>query len=51
MMKSMEQSVELVAKESEVLLENLSQCHFVNQKSHMIWSGLEADPPLWKDSN
>jgi hypothetical protein len=31
---------ELVEK-TEVLGENLPQCHFVHHKSHMTWPGLE----------
>jgi hypothetical protein len=27
---------------------NLSQCHFVHQKSHMDWRGVEPSPPLWE---
>jgi hypothetical protein len=26
---------------------NLSQCHFVNHKSHMDWPGIEIRPPQW----
>jgi hypothetical protein len=34
-MMSVEQSVERVVGETEVLGENLLQCHFVRNKSHM----------------
>jgi hypothetical protein len=37
-----EQSVELLAGETEVLGENLPQYHFV---CHMTWPGLEPGPP------
>jgi hypothetical protein len=35
MMKIMEQSVESLARETEVLGDNLPQCRFVHHKSHM----------------
>jgi hypothetical protein len=48
-MMSVEQSVEWeLAGETEVLGENLPQCHFVPQKSHMTWPGLEPGPPRWE---
>jgi hypothetical protein len=52
MMMSVEQSMEWeVAGEAEVLGENLSQCHFVHQKSDVTWPGLEPGPPRWEASD
>jgi hypothetical protein len=43
MMMSVEQSVEWELEgETEVLGENLLQCHFVH---HMTWPELEPEPP------
>jgi hypothetical protein len=48
-MMIVKQSVEYeLAGETEVLRENLSQCHFAHHKSHMNWPGLEPGPPLWE---
>jgi hypothetical protein len=27
---------------------NLSQCHFVHNKSNMDWPGIEPGPPRWE---
>jgi hypothetical protein len=48
MMMSVEQSVELVARETEVLGENLLQFHFVHLKSHIMLFGLEPLLPRWE---
>jgi hypothetical protein len=46
----MEKLVELLAREIEVLRENLSQCHFVHHKPHML-PRREPGPPWWEASN
>jgi hypothetical protein len=48
-MMSVEQSVEWdLEGETEVLGENLPQCHFVHHKSRMTLLGLEPGPPQWE---
>jgi hypothetical protein len=49
MMMSVEQSVEWKsAEETEVLEENLSQCHLFHHKSHMTCPGIEPGLPRWE---
>jgi hypothetical protein len=49
MMMIVEQSVEYeLTGETEVLGENLPQCHFVHNKTHMTCPGLEPGPPQWE---
>jgi hypothetical protein len=46
----MEKLVEWLAREPEVLLENLLQCRFVHHKPHML-SGREPGPPRWETND
>jgi hypothetical protein len=46
----METLVEWLARETEVLGENLPQCRFVHHKPHML-PGREAGLPRWKASD
>jgi hypothetical protein len=45
----LEQSMEWeLARETEVLGENLSRFNTVDHKSHMTWHGIEPGYPWWK---
>jgi hypothetical protein len=46
----MEKLVEYLAREIEVLGENLPQCRFVYRKPHML-PGCEPEPPRWETSD
>jgi hypothetical protein len=47
-MMSVEQSAEWeLPEETEVLIENLPQRHFIHHKSHMTWPGIATGPPRW----
>jgi hypothetical protein len=46
----MEKLVEWLARETEVLGENLPQCRFVHRKFHML-PGREPVPPWWEASD
>jgi hypothetical protein len=46
----MEKLVEWLARETEVLGENLPQYRFVHHKSHML-PGREPGPPRWEASD
>jgi hypothetical protein len=46
----MEKSVELLARETEVIGENLPQCRFVHHKPHML-PVREPGPPWWEASD
>jgi hypothetical protein len=44
-----EQSVEWeLAGETEVFGENVPQCHFVHDKSNMVWPEIEPVPLQWE---
>jgi hypothetical protein len=46
----MEKLVELLARETEVLEENLPHCRSVHHQPHML-TGREPGPPRWEASD
>jgi hypothetical protein len=46
----MEKLVEWLARETEVLGENLTQCRYAHHKPHML-PGREPGPPRWEVSD
>jgi hypothetical protein len=45
-----EKLVEILARETEILGENLPQCHFVHYKPHML-TERKPGPPRWEASD
>jgi hypothetical protein len=48
MMMNVESVEQELAEETEILLENLPQYHFVHHKSHMTWPGIESGALNWE---